>query len=204
MTSWNTNCLLVGGQVVSVNRGTTQAQAGFTLIELVAVMALALALGGIAVPSINAFLRQQRAATGARMIEQTLQTARLKSVSASRALRVRLNCPAVGQLRILELTGVAATDNASNRCDTTAFPTPGPSDTLRSTPSLDSGAIILPKGTTVAGAALEFEFSPQGTAYAVGSTGTVSPIAGDATLTVTRDGVARTVTLNGLGRIRLN
>ena len=50
-------------------------------------------------------------------------------------MRVRFNCPSTGKFRILEVTGVATTDNATNRCDATAYPSPGPNDTLRSTPS---------------------------------------------------------------------
>lgn len=178
--------------------------AGFTLVEMVAVMALALSIGAITVPRINAFLRLQRATTAARMVEREMQTARLQAVSASRAMRVRFNCPAVGQMRILELTGVAATDDAANRCSPTAFPSPGPVDALRATPSLDSPVEYLPPGTAVTGVALQYEFSPQGVAYMVSASGVVSPVSGDVALTVTRDGVSRTVTINDLGRVRLN
>ena len=183
---------------------TQLREAGFTLVEMVAVMALALSIGAIAAPRINAFLRLQQATTAARMVERELQTARLKAVSASRALRVRFNCPAAEQMRILELTGVAATDDATNRCSPTAFPSPGPVDSLRATPSLDSPVAYLPKGTTVAGASLHYEFSPQGVAHTVSPTGTVSPVNGDVVLTVTRQGVSRTVSINDLGRVRIN
>jgi prepilin-type N-terminal cleavage/methylation domain-containing protein len=181
-----------------------EGQAGFTLIEMVAVVAVTLGLAAIAGPRIDGYLRIQRATNSARMVERQLQTARLKAVTVSRGLRVQFDCPSAGKLRILELTGVAATDNATNRCDPTAFPSPGPSDTLRATPSLDSPVIELPSGTTVTGAPFQIEFSPQGSAYAVATSGTVTPLPDTTVLTVTRTSISRTIAINGLGRIRLN
>ena len=112
-------------------------QSGFTLTELVVVMALVMAVAAITVPRFSDLVASQRARNAARLVERELQKGRLKAVTASRAMRVRLNCPVAGQLRLVELTGVPATDNALNRCDEVAFPSPGPNDTLRSTPSLD-------------------------------------------------------------------
>jgi Tfp pilus assembly protein FimT len=173
-------------------------------VEIVAVVAAAMAFSAIAAPRINAYLRIQRATNSARMVERQLQSARLQAVSASRALRVRFDCPAAGKLRVLELTGVAATDNATNRCDPTAYPSPGPADALRSTPSLDSPVIELPSGTSISGAPGQIEFTPQGSAFAVAAGGAVTPLADNTVLTVTRTGVSKTVAINSLGRIRIN
>lgn len=179
-------------------------QDGFTLLELVLVMAGIVTLSAFVVPSFNNVVESMRARDGARTVERTLQTARMKAVTHSRALRVRFNCPVPGQLRLLEVTGVSSTDNATNRCDPAAFPSPGPTDTLRSTPSLDSPVIYLPSGTTVTGAALHLEFGPRGSVHAVGTGGVVTDLTGPLTLTVTRKGRSNTVTINGLGRIRFN
>ena len=174
------------------------------MIELLTVMATAVTLIAVAAPAINGFLRAQRALNAARLVERQLQTARLKAVSVSHSMRVRFSCPAAGQVRVLEFTGVSATDNAANRCDPVAFPSPGPIDTLKSTPSLDQPVVYLPQGTTVAGTSLHFEFTPKGTVHTVGSGGVVTPVNGDVTLTVTRAGYSKTVTINALGRVRLN
>lgn len=179
-------------------------QAGFTLIELVLVMAGIVTLSAFVVPSFNNVVAAMRARDAARSVERTLQTARMKAVTHSRALRVRFNCPVPGQFRMLEVTSVAATDDASNRCDPTAFPFPGPNDTLRSTPSLDSAVIYLPAGTTVTGTTTIVEFGPKGSAHAVSTTGVVTDLNGDLVLTVTHNGRSNTVTINGLGRIRFN
>jgi prepilin-type N-terminal cleavage/methylation domain-containing protein len=179
-------------------------QGGFTLIELLVVMAAATAIITIALPRVNGFLQFQKASEAARMVERELQTARLKAVSASRTMRVKFNCPAAGQFRLLEVTSVASTDNAANRCDPVAFPTPGPNDGLRSTPSLDGPVRYLPPGTTVSATFLDFEFDPRGAAHTIDTAGVGAPVIGDLILTVTRSGFSRTVTINALGKVRLN
>jgi hypothetical protein len=117
---------------------------------------------------------------------------------------VRIDCPSAGKFRLLEVTGIGATDSASNRCDPIAYPSPGPNDTLRSTPSMDSPVMTLPTGTTVSSAVTNFEFSPQGAVSSVSISGVVTPLAADTTVTVTREGFSRTITVNELGRVRLN
>jgi prepilin-type N-terminal cleavage/methylation domain-containing protein len=193
--------MLIGGATMFNRR---ERDRGFTLVELAIVLAGFATLTAISVPGINAFLSAQRARNGARTVERTLQNARLKAVTSSRSLRVRFTCPTTGTLRILELTGVAGTDNAGNRCDPTAYPFPAPIDTLRSTPSLDSPVILLPRGTAVAGNPTMLEFTPRGTVFAVGSGGAVTPLAADVVWTVTQGSYVNTVTINALGRVRLN
>ena len=187
---------------MTVRRGGRQG--GFTLIELVLVMAGIVTLTAIVVPGFSNVVASMRARDAARSVERTLQTARMKAVTHSRALRVRFNCPVPGQFRMLEVTGVSTTDDAGNRCDPTAFPFPAPNDTLRSTPSLDSAVVYLPTGTTVTGVALNIEFSPRGSAFMVASNGTVTAITAPVVLTVTHNGRSNTVTINGVGRVRFN
>lgn len=181
-----------------------KGQGGFSLLELVLVMAGIVTLSAFVVPSFNTLTAAMRARDAGRTVERQLQTARMKAVTVSRAMRVRFNCPATGQFRMLEVTGVAGTDSASNRCDPTAFPSPGPNDTLRSTPSLDSPVLYLPSGTTVTGTTLNFEFGPKGDVHLVSPTGVVSDLNGSLVLTVTLKGRSNTITINGLGRIRFN
>jgi hypothetical protein len=56
----------------------------------------------------------------------------------------------------------------------------------------------------VTGTTQGIEFGPKGTVYLVSASGTSTALAGDLTITVTRDGSSRTVTVNALGRVRLN
>ena len=174
---------------------------GFTIVELALVMAGALTLAAIVGPSVSNLMNANRASVAARAVERELQSARLKAVSAARNLRVRLNCPSAGQLRVLEVTGVAATDTAGNRCDPVAFPSPGPRDSLRSTPSLDSPVVYLPAGVTLASTVQQFEFDARGAAYSVTADGTVTALAGDMVLTITHKTWTHTVRVNPVGRI---
>jgi len=173
-------------------------------MELVLVMAVALALVAIGAPSFSNLLSSSRASEAARLVERQLQTARLKAVTTARTLRVRLSCPAAGQLRILEVTGVGTTDNASNRCDPAVYPSPGPRDALRATPSLDSPVVYLPPGTTIAGSVQQFQFDPRGSVSSVDAAGGTAALVGDVTLTITREGWTHIVRVNAVGRISVD
>ncbi|MEO7189644.1 MAG: hypothetical protein ABI051_01160 [Vicinamibacterales bacterium] len=179
------------------------SETGFTLVELVIVIGAVAMMAGLTVPKINTLVQSQRTGNAARLVERELQTARLKAVGTSHALRVKFSCPVAGQFRTLEVTGVAMTDTAATRCSPTAYPSPGPIDLLRSTPSLDSAVRYLPTGTTVSATSLDIEFSPTGQVFTYAA-GVGTPLGADLVLTVTRAGTSKTVTINALGRVKLN
>jgi Tfp pilus assembly protein FimT len=179
-------------------------EAGFSLIEIVIVLAMTISVAALALPSFNSLVASQRAKTATRAVEREFQSARLKAVTASRAMRVWLNCPVAGQLRVVELTGVATTDQASNRCDPIAFPVPGPNDMLRATPSLDSPVVYLPFGSSITAAITSFEFSPRGAVSQVAAGGTTTPLTAEALVTVTRAGWSYEISINAAGRIKIN
>jgi Tfp pilus assembly protein FimT len=169
-------------------------------MELILVMAGTLTLAAIVTPSFSNLMDSNRARVAARQVERQMQTARLKAVSSARPLRVRLNCPAAGQFRVLEVTGIGTTDTAANRCDPVAFPFPGPRDALRSTPSLDSPVHYLPAGVTVTGTVQQFEFDPRGNVYSVAAGGGMTAL-GDVVLTIAYENWSHTVRINAVGRI---
>jgi type II secretory pathway pseudopilin PulG len=196
-----------------VKQAGQRRQHGFTAIELLVVLAAIITIAAVVVPNSRNLLNAMKARNAARLVERQLHSARLKAVSNARAMRVRFGCPAAGQLRILEVTGVAATDTAANRCSDTAYPYPGPNDGLRSTPSMDSPVIRLPAGTMVTcvdcppeiGSPLAIEFAPRGGVRVVNpSTGVGAAFAGDLVIRVARGGQANEVKVNVLGRARLN
>lgn len=181
-----------------------RSQDGFTIFELVLVMASALTLAAIVGPTFSNLMGSNRARVAVRQVERELQAARLKAVSSARSLRVRLDCPVPGQLRVLEVTGIDTTDKAANRCDPTAFPFPGPRDSLRATPSLDSPVIYLPEGAAVAGDVRQFEFDPRGTVFAVNADGASVLLDGEVVLTVSHKTWTHTVRINAVGRITVD
>jgi len=179
----------------------TQADAGFSLSDLMMTVAVMATMFAMAVPAAKDAVDGMRLSMASREVERELQTARLKAVSANRPMRVRLNCPAVGQLRVVEVTGVATTDMAGNRCDENVYPFPGPKDSDRTTPEHDGPLRRLHFSIAISGQQLHF--SPNGVTQQVVS-GVPQPLTADATITITKGATSKTVTVNALGKIRLN
>ena len=169
---------------------------GFTLIELMMTIAVAATLLAIGVPVLLDVTESTKLNAAARELERELQTARLKSVTNNRSLRVMLNCPAVGYYRTVEVLGTAA-DSAANRCLLSAYPFPADND-LTTRPNHDGPVRVLPNQATVAGATIEFR--PDGTAYTVVANA-AQVMAAPVTLTVTRFGKSKAMTVNGSGKI---
>jgi prepilin-type N-terminal cleavage/methylation domain-containing protein len=172
---------------------------GFSLIELLMVIAVSATLAAVSVPILMDVSEGTKLNAATREIERELQSARLKAVSVNRTLRVRLNCPAAGYVRTVEYLGNAV-DTSSNRCLMSAFPYPAADTELSTRPNYDGPLRILPNGATVTSGIIEFR--PDGTAYDVVSNAPVA-IGAPLSLTVTRNGKSRTVTVNGAGKITL-
>lgn len=136
-----------------------------------------------------------------RMIEREFQDARLRAVASNRVLRVRLNCPAAGQMRTVEVLGTAA-DSAVTRCAPSTYPYPAADQDLMTRPNFDGPLRYIPNQATVNTVAVQF--LPDGTAQAVSATGTVTSLASAQNITITRKNRTRTVTVNGAGKVQLN
>jgi len=188
--------------------GAARDAHGFTLVELVAVMALVLTVSAIALPSMLAARDRIRLGQAAREVEREIQTAKSRAVAKSRPMRVRFNCPAAGEYRAVELIGTpaapVAADAAANRCSDTLYPYP-PADLNPNTrPNLD-GPVRTLDSTVTFGASQTIEFRPDGTAYrdpGGGAAFELIPTTG-VNIRVGRSGVTRTITVNGLGKVQL-
>jgi prepilin-type N-terminal cleavage/methylation domain-containing protein len=176
------------------------AEHGFSLTELLMVIAVSGTLMAISVPIVTNVTDAAKLNTAAREVERELQTARLKAVTVNRNLRVRTNCPATGYFRTVEVIGDSGTDDATNRCLESAYPFPVPDADLMTRPNYDGPVRPLPNDATVTSANLEFR--PDGTAYAVVS-GTPQVIGEPVTITVARHGKSKTVTVNAAGKVQL-
>jgi prepilin-type N-terminal cleavage/methylation domain-containing protein len=171
---------------------------GFSLVELMLSVALIGTMVAIAVPVMKDVTAAMKLNEAARLLERELQGARLKAVTVNRSLRVRLNCPGTGYVRRVEVLG-SAIDSATNRCLTTAYPFPAPDTDLTSRPNYDGPVLILPAGATVTGT--DLQFNPDGTTNQL--VAGVLQAMDTVTLTVTRQGKSRTVTVNNAGKIQL-
>ena len=161
----------------------------------VTVAATLLAIG---VPVLKDVTEGSKLNGAARELEREFQSARLRAVSSNRSLRVRLNCPATGYYRTVEVLGTAA-DTATNRCLLSAYPFPADAD-LTTRPNYDGPTRVLPNGATVADAIVEFR--ADGTAYQVVAN-VAQTIATPLSVTVTRNNKSKVMTINGSGKIQL-
>ena len=182
-----------------LTKGLWRRAGGFTLIELMLVVAIAATLTAIAVPMIADFAESQRLATATQEVERELQSARLQAVSTNCRLWVRTNCPVTGVLRTTEYLGTAE-DTAANRCSTTTYPFPAADNDLTTVPNYDGPVRYLSTNTTVTTAVVEFR--PDGTAREVVG-GAPQPIATTVNIVVTRFANSRTVTVNALGKVAI-
>jgi prepilin-type N-terminal cleavage/methylation domain-containing protein len=175
------------------------SERGFSLNELMLTVAVAGAIMAIAVPMLGDVTQSAKLSAASREVERELQSARLKAVTTNRTLRVRLNCPTTGYYRTVEYLGTAA-DSASNRCQQSAYPFPADAD-LMTRPNYDGPVRTLPDKTTVSNGILQFQ--PDGTAFHVVSN-VVTDITDPVTVTVTRDGKSKAITINAAGKIQIH
>jgi prepilin-type N-terminal cleavage/methylation domain-containing protein len=175
-----------------------RSERGFTVIEILMVVSMVGILAAMAVPVMKDVTASIKLNEAARMVEREMQNARLKAVSSNRVLRVRLNCPATGNIRTVEMLATAA-DTATDRC-TNTYPFPAPDTDVMTRPNFDGPVRTLPNGATVSSQIVQF--SPDGTAADV-IAGVPTVIATPVTITVARDGRSKTVTVNNVGKVQL-
>lgn len=184
---------------------------GFTLLELLVVVAIFSIVAGMAVPAITSSSAQMRLANSARQVERQLQTARMKAVRADRVMRVRFNCPATGEYRMVELLGTVrtpATDDADSRaavrCGNASYPYPDTDPEFFAAPNNDGPIQTLLRDVAFS-TVQTIDFWPDGSAHTVGAT---TPISGTGVTLqvydVTRGtSVNKSITVNGLGKVTL-
>jgi prepilin-type N-terminal cleavage/methylation domain-containing protein len=172
---------------------------GFSLTELMLTVAVAATLAAVGVPIVTDLTADIKVNQAARTVERELQDARLRAVSSNRILRVRLNCPAAGQLRTVEYLNSSA-DSATSRCDPTTYPYPAADNDIVTRPNYDGPVQLLPSGASVETYIIEFH--PDGTAKNVVS-GVATTMTTPISILVTRSARTRTITVNGAGKIQL-
>src|SRR3954451_11874018 len=109
---------------------------GFTVVEMLMVVAMIAVLAAIGLPVMKDMTESIKLNQAARRVEREMQDARLKAVSSNRVIRVRMNCPATGYIRSVELLGTAA-DDATNRCMTAPYPFPPPDTDITTRQNFD-------------------------------------------------------------------
>ena len=162
----------------------------------------------MAVPALMSSSAQLRLASATRQVERELQQARMRAVRGDRTIRVRFNCPAAGQYRMVEVLGTFNTPHADDadaqaaqRCSETNYPFPDINTEYFAIPNNDGPIRTLPDGVAFS-ASQTLDFWPNGTVHAGGQ---FDPLAAAATLRLydVKKGATfnRAITVNGLGKI---
>jgi len=186
----------------------SQAEFGFSLIELLMVVALVGIVSVIGMPLLGQIAGSIELGEAARQVERELQSARMAAVAANQPVRVMFNCPVAGQFRLVELIGTpsvpAAADGVVGRCSSTTYPFPAPDNNPITRPNND-GPLRTLKSTVTLTTVTTIEFWPDGTAHT--NSGLVNPwppIASPGTsIVLTRGSKTRSILVNGIGKIQL-
>jgi prepilin-type N-terminal cleavage/methylation domain-containing protein len=184
-----------------------RSRAGFTLTELMVVVAIFAIMSAVAMPQLGRAIDAYRLGMAVREMERELQTARVKAVTGNRSVRVLFNCPVAGQFRRVEVLGEPGLpdtrDDGLARCNPATFPYPAPDTDPLTRPNFDGPLHYLAQGVTMGGVG-GIEFLPNGTARSSASSSTFTwtdiPVTG-VSATVTRNALSRTITVNGMGRV---
>jgi Tfp pilus assembly protein FimT len=186
-----------------MSRRARLPDAGYSLLELLMVVAILITVTAIGIPFGLTMTEEMRLGASLREVEREMQTARLKAVTSNRTLQLRLNCPAAGQYRIVEVMNNGV-DNTGNRCSETAYPWRPTRDNDPNTPDFDGPVRYLTNQVQfVSTNTLVFQFAPTGTTFQIVS-GSRQAIAGTGVnVTLVKGTHTGSVNVNGLGRIRI-
>lgn len=126
----------------TIKAGRFTSAAGFTLTEMLVVVGLAAILAAMAAPTIGTTLRWQSLNQSVQTVGITIRGARHAAISKNRTVRIRFNCPAANQFRVVQFVGNPAIDDDPNRCSEAAYPYPDPNPAVE--PNIDGPIINLP------------------------------------------------------------
>jgi type II secretory pathway pseudopilin PulG len=164
-----------------------QSSRGFSLLELLVMVGIIGVVSAISIPYLSGSTSRNAVWTTSEQIGSQIRQARLKAITRNTRFRVRFNCPAAGQYRVLVVTGVAAQDDAADRCDQTY--------------QHDSGVYTVPRNITYTAALPVLEVNGRGMYSLIGVGVLPLPI------TVTHTGdvvISRRLTVSPTGQINFD
>ena len=178
---------------------------GFSLIDIIATLAIFATVSAIAVPIATNSFENQRLGIDARNVERELQTARLSAVATNRPIRVRFNCPTAGAYRRVEVVGTVNTPHADDaearaaaRC---GYPFPAADSNPLTRPNNDGPLLQLYTSVTFT-AVQTLEFWPDGPVHVPGATDPWPRLgATEATVTLAKGSSYKSIKVNSLGKI---
>jgi hypothetical protein len=150
------------------------------------------------VPTIAGAMRLYALNTSIQTVGAAIRSARYSAVSKNRTVRVRFNCPAANQFRIVEVVGSNAIDAAADRCSAAAYPYPDSNPAAA--PNIDGPVMILPDGSQF-GAFQDLEINTAGRVTPLTACPTCAGAAPPATVTLGNGYDTRTITVTANGQV---
>jgi prepilin-type N-terminal cleavage/methylation domain-containing protein len=182
---------------------------GFTLIDMIVTMTVMGIMAAAAIPELIDVAQAMKLGQAQREVLVEMNSARLIAVTSNRPMRVRFNCPAAGQYRVVELIGTPSSpttdDGAADRCSATKWKFPANDQEPVTRPNHDGAVRTLPSKVTFS-ASTTLEFWPDGTVHKDVGSGNPWPVLDSttgATIKVRRDTLEKMISVNGLGKIQL-
>ena len=120
---------------------------GFSLTELLFVVQITSVMAVATLPGASTAFRRYQLESATHEVAAQVRSARLRAVTANETMRVRFNCPAPGQLRIVQLVGTPAVDDAADRCSGAVYPYPDRNVAVE--PNHDGPVMVLPGGISL-------------------------------------------------------
>jgi prepilin-type N-terminal cleavage/methylation domain-containing protein len=93
------------------------SERGFTLMEMIVVVALIATLGAVALPVLSESTNRNAVWTASEQIGGQIRQARLKAITRNQNFRVAFDCPSTGQYRVLAFQNDPAIDDDPDRCN---------------------------------------------------------------------------------------
>ena len=162
---------------------------------MVAIMAI---LAGVAVPQVGSAMRLYALNGSTRAVAAAIRGARYTAVSKNRTVRVRFNCPAAGQYRVVEFVSSAAVDSAADRCSEQAYPYPDPD--AAAAPNVD-GPIVRLSTDAQFTAVQDIQFDTAGRASRLTGCPACATAAAPAAVTIGNGHETRTLTVTASGQV---
>lgn len=169
---------VVGAMYLLAGQKNRRSRAGFTVIELLTVVAIMMVITAIATPSFYYWLPNYRLKAGARQVAADLQLARMKAISQNAKFRLSFVGAIPGSIQYL-------LDKEDELNPGTFIAEPGTSN--------------LPEGITVRAVGLHPYFDPRGTA----NVGTTITLTNDSSKPITDDETHRLVCVKIVGRVHI-